>query len=118
MPVAVIKHQNKSIVYTDFKPCKDKHEMILTIREAADIFSQQPGKVLSLIDLRGAYGSKEFIDEGKKLSIAVFRGKTAKAAAIGITGVKKVLLQSYNAFSINKIKPFDTMDEALEYLTE
>ena len=92
--------------------------MIQTVREAARVFSDQSDKVLSLIDLTGAYASKEFIDESKKLSIAVFRGKTNKAAAIGVNGVKRIILKSYNAFSTDKIKPFDSMDEALQYLIE
>ncbi|WP_421877584.1 hypothetical protein [Marinoscillum sp.] len=116
MPVSIISHQDKQIILIDYKPCKNKEEMIATAREAASLFKQQPGKVLAVSDFTGTYGSEEYMNEVKKLSVEVFRAKTEKAAAIGITGIKKVLLKSFNAFSVNKLKPFDTMEDALDYL--
>lgn len=90
--------------------------MIATIQEAAVLFRESPQKVLSLSDFTGAFGSKEFMDESKRLSVEVLRAKTAKAAVVGITGIKKVLLKSFNAFTVNKLIPFDTKEEALDYL--
>ena len=115
MPVTTINYRNKDIVLVDYTPCKTKEEMIDTIRLTAQVFKATPGKILTLSDFTGTFGSKEFMDESKKLSVEIFRAKTEKAAVIGITGVKKVLLKSFNAFSINKI-PFETKEEALEYL--
>lgn len=118
MPVSTIQHKDKQIVLIDYTSCESKEEMIRTLREAADLFRTFPDKVLSLSDFSGAFGSKEFMAETKRLSVDIFRSKTKKAAAIGVTGIKKVLLASFNAFSVNKLTPFDTKEEALEYLTK
>tara|TARA_Y100001949_G_C15783468_1_gene241691 strand:+ start:57 stop:416 length:360 start_codon:yes stop_codon:yes gene_type:complete len=116
MPVSTINYKNKRIVFIDYTDCKTKEEMIATLREAAELFKASPEKVLSLSDFTDAFGSKEFMDESKRLSVEVLRAKTEKAALLGITGIKKVLLKGFNAFSTNKLVPFDTKEEALEYL--
>lgn len=44
--------------------------------------------------------------------------KISKRAVLGITGIKKILLAGYNKVSGKGVKaiPFDTKEEALEYL--
>ena len=54
----------------------------------------------------------------KKLGKEVFAPMTKKAAAIGITGVQKILLQAYNTFSQDKLVLFDTEEEAKEWLVK
>ena len=46
-----------------------------------------------------------------------FNKRPALNAAIGVSGLKKILLQGYNLVVKDKIVPFNTMDEALNYLT-
>lgn len=116
MPVSIITHKNKQIVLIDYTDCKSKEEMIATLRDAAELFKTSTEKVLSLSDFTGTFGSKEFMEESKRLSIEVLRAKIEKAALLGITGIKKMLLQRFNAFSTNKLVPFNTKEEVLEYL--
>ena len=46
----------------------------------------------------------------------VFNERTSKNAAIGVSGIKKILLQAYNLVVKDKLLPFNTKEEALEYL--
>ncbi|MFY0690097.1 MAG: hypothetical protein JXQ90_23190 [Cyclobacteriaceae bacterium] len=55
--------------------------------------------------------ANRFRDDTKHLMI--------KGAILGVTGIKKILLQGYNSFSGSKVLvPFDTIEEAVEYVTK
>lgn len=118
MPVSTINHQGKTILYIDYTPYKNKDEMIANLHKVADYYKKAILPVSSLTDVTGAYLSNEFIDEMKSLTREVFQEKSNKAAVIGITGIKKILLDAFNMITKNGgIKAFNTKEEALSYLT-
>jgi hypothetical protein len=113
-----IDHSGKQIFLIDYSACKNGQEMIDTLNEAINLISKTPGKVLRLIDVRGASGSREFMDAAKRAGKEIFNAKTEKAAIVGISGIQKVLLMGYNNISTNKLIPFSTLDEALDFLAK
>lgn len=116
MAVKWMNHKGKQIFLMDYSCCKNAQEMIETLNEARTLIAQKPGKVLRLVDVRGASGSREFMDAAKQAGKEVFNAKTEKAAIVGIYGIKKVLLMGYNNISTNKLLPFSSQEEALDYL--
>jgi len=118
MPVTVIVHSGKSILYIDYRGLKKKEEMLANLHEAVKIYRSHPTeKYRVLIDVTDAAGSQEWMDESKKYGKEMGK-QTIKSAILGVTGVKKVLLMGYNAVVGGRLKPFSTKDAALEYLVE
>jgi hypothetical protein len=118
MPVEVITYNNKRIVFGDFSKCNTKEKMIDKLSELELLMLKQPGKVLYLADLSNTFGSVEFMNAVKNVAKRTFNIKVEKAALLGIVGIKKVLLNGFNTVSQNKFEPFDTKEQALEFLTK
>lgn len=110
-----IEYKGKKILYVDYTKCKTKEEMLELLEEMAVVFDQSGGNVLSLTNFEGNYASKEFMERAKELS-EVFRRNRKKSAVLGIHGAKKVLLQAYTLMTRDNMVPFDSREEAFEYL--
>jgi hypothetical protein len=117
MPVSTIEHRGHRILYVDYRNLGEP-ECVQTLREHAAVVEAAPAPVLTLVDARGAVFGGEFIRAAK---VAEPRNTswTVKRAAIGVEGVKEMMLAFFNASaSPAPIRPFATLDEALAYLTE
>jgi len=101
----------------DYTHCKNTDEMIKVLEDVRREFEKPGGPYLTLNDFTGTFGSSEFMNTAKKYK-ELFDNKTLKTAILGITGIKKILLNGYNAFVRKKQMPFDTKEEALEYLVK
>jgi imidazole glycerol phosphate synthase subunit HisF len=115
--VSFIVHKGKQVLFSDYTHCKNKWDMIKMLEAAAIHFRQSQDNLLVLIDATNAKGSSEYMDALKKYQKEVFDPKTNKGAVIGVTGLKKVLLQGLNLVAKKKMTPFDSKEEALDYLT-
>ncbi len=115
MPVRYIQYKGKTILYCDFRN-QIGDEGITTLDEEAKAMETwtQKGRVLS--DFHNSKGSTAFMSHAKKLGKEVFAPNTHKAAAIGLSGIQMVLLQAYNTFSSDKLVPFNSEEEAKEWL--
>lgn len=120
MPISDISHQGKEVILVDYSDCKKKQEMLDLAIELTDCLLAKPDKhLLVLFDYTDAYLSSDFMKVAKEGRIKLYKTKTAKAAALGVTGIKKVLLKGYNALSKGEgIQMFDTKSQALDYLTQ
>ncbi|MGH1336383.1 MAG: hypothetical protein ACRBFS_09670 [Aureispira sp.] len=96
---------------------KDQEELLRLVKEAYDMFTQNPHKILALTNVSNTVVGPEFMSEIKRLGV-LHQDKFEKTAVIGITGLKKVLLKGYNMFmpSTHTAVPFETKEEALDYL--
>lgn len=117
MPVSVIHHQGKEILHVDYSGLTKKEDMMATLKEVVDFYEKSPGNILAFIDMTDAAGNSEWMKESKKYGKQV-GDKSMKSAIIGITGIKKVLLMGYNAVVNGRLKPFNTKEEALNYLVK
>lgn len=116
MPISHINHKGKDILFADYSECKNKDEMVSLIHDVAKEAKSTIGKVLFLYDFSGVKGSPEFNAASKQLSKEVFDHKIEKGALLGIDGLKKVFVSGYNLVAKVKFNPFDTKEEAIDYL--
>ena len=114
--IQFIAHNGKQVFFVDYSQCKDKWEMIKLLEASADFYRRSTTKLLSLSDFHNIKGSSEFMDAAKRLNKEIIDEKTEKGAVLGVTGLKKVLLQGYNMIAKQKLMPFDSKEEALKYL--
>ena len=115
MYVTKTEKNGYEIAIVRYSQCKTKEDMLEALEEIVQYIKQSQGKVRFLDDFEGAFGSRDYMAKAKEYGEFI-EGHTDKSAIIGIHGVKKVLLKAYNVVTNSKIKPFDTEEEALEYL--
>lgn len=73
-------------------------------------------KLLVLCDFLGVPVASEFSDKGKELGNAYIKDSVEKSAVLGIKGIKRLLLNTYNYFSGDSLKSVKAIGEALECL--
>jgi len=117
MPHSFIYHNNKKVLFVDYSNCQTTNEMIKLLNEVKELYENSSRPFLALNDFTNTFGSSEFMNAAKQHK-ELFDSKTIKTAVLGITGLKKILLNGYNMFVQKKQAPFDTKEEALAYLTK
>ncbi len=70
---------------------------------------------LTLSDVRDAHIDQEFVNLSKEQG-KISKDYTKRAAILGVEGVRKILLRAVNMVSGNPREPFDTMEEAKDWL--
>lgn len=118
MAVSYITHRGKKVLFIEYKECKTVQDTLNVLDEIKEEFFKTSGMWLTLHDLSNGYGSNEFMRRANQYAKDYYNTRPAKNAAIGVSGLKKVLLQGYNLVVKDKIVPFNTMEEALNYLTK
>jgi hypothetical protein len=103
-------------MYVDYTHCKTVEEMIKVLEEVKREYERTTEIFVAVADFRGNFGSSEFMKRATQLGKELLDNRTKKTAVLGVTGIKKILLNGYNAFVKNKLVPFDTKEEAFEYL--
>jgi len=71
--------------------------------------------ILNIVDIRDSFGNKAAVNAFIKYS-KIIRHLLKKTAALGVTGVKKVLLNTIDKFSSVGVKTFNSDQEAKEWL--
>lgn len=110
-----ITHKSKEILFIDYSGCETKEEVFKILEESTGIIAQHAGGALVLVNFEGLSGSREIMQKVKEMSGKVDH-KVAKRAVLGVTGLKKILLQGFNRVAKTKAVPFDTKDQALDFL--
>ncbi|MFX1276983.1 MAG: hypothetical protein ACFFBP_14500 [Promethearchaeota archaeon] len=112
-----ITYKGKEILYDDYRNLQGSKFPALV--NAILKLTMESGKteILGLVDVRGSYAIKETVDAFSNA------GKVAgpiskKTAVLGITGVKKIFLNVVNKFSKIGAKPFDSIEDAKEWLVK
>ncbi len=116
MPISFIEHKNKEIIFCDFKDMKDKQVIFDQLEEMSRIFKESNGELLVLTDVRGTKNDPEIVEKTKYYGKTVYRHYAKKRAIIGMDGLRKLILNGYNALTGNDLKPFSTLEDAKEYL--
>ena len=111
----IITYKGKEILYANYSACKTNEEALLVLEKSFEKLRSSPIKMRVLVNVENAVGTREFQKKAKELSKAT-EGKVLKRAVLGISGMKKVLLMGFNNFTKTKAHPFDTKEEALEFL--
>ena len=110
-----ITYKGKEILIDDYRNLqgKDFPPLVNTILN----LTLQTGKkdILLILDFRESYVNKETV-EAFNAAANASKAMLKKTAVLGITGVKKVLLNVVNKVSKVDAKPFDSIEEAKEWL--
>jgi len=118
MSVSYVFHKNKKIMIVDYTKCKTVQDTLDVLEKVRQEYLKTNEMIISLNDFRDAYGSNEFMKRANQLGKELFDQRTIKTAAIGVVGLKKILVSAYNVFVKNKINIFDTKEEALDWLVK
>jgi hypothetical protein len=110
-----ITYQGKEILLDDYSNIYPEQFPPLIKRIIELTFESGKKDILLIVDVTGAYANKEavsaFVESGKESKPLL-----QKTAVVGITGVKKILLNVVNKFSGLSAKAVSTMEEAKEWL--
>ena len=110
-----IEYEGKEILCDDYTNLQGE-ELVETIEVLTNhLIDSGKKEILLLIDLNNSYTNKEvvnaFTEAGKRVRPVVKR-----TAVLGITGVKKVLLNVVNKLSSIDANPFSTEEDAKKWL--
>jgi len=118
MGVSFIQHKGKKILLVDYTRCNTVQDTINVLEEVRRVYLNSNESYYSLNDFTNAPSNNEYMELAKKYGKELFDARTIKNAAVGINGIKKILLSAYNLTVKNKLIPFDTREEALEYIVK
>ncbi|MBP1669688.1 MAG: hypothetical protein H6Q21_2054 [Bacteroidetes bacterium] len=114
-----IDFKGKEIYFVDYTHIKSAEEFLEVIK-GTNAFREKAkaeGKrnVLMLVDVTGSYVYGETLDALKRAA-KLSREITRKEAVVGAAGPKKVLLRIVQVFTGMQLRPFDSLEEAKEWL--
>jgi len=118
MQVKWIEHKGKKILYSDFSGMKTNELLFSTLDEAVSQFITAQDKVRHLLDFTNASLTTDFMNKAKEEGKKLPQGKSEKDAYLGITGVKKVLLNGYLWVTKEPAQVFEDKEKALDWLAE
>ncbi len=108
-------YKGKKIMRVNFNECASPEELEELAYKLRDEVVSSSGNLLILNNYEGVFLNPQFMNKVKELAKAA-QGKVDKSAVIGVGGVKRILLNGYNAYAKRNVKAFDTADQAKEYL--
>jgi len=116
-----IDYKGKEIYFVDYTHIKSTEEFLNVIK-GTNAFREKvkaEGKrnILMLVDVTGSYIYGEVLD-AIKMSGRISKELTQKEAVVGVTGAKKILLRIAQLFTGMQLHPFDTLEEAKEWLIQ
>jgi hypothetical protein len=119
MPVSILEHKGKKILYTDFSNIKDPKILMDTMYESDRMYQLYGDNVRHMLNFHNAMTSPEFFEKSKELGKKNVH-KCLKDAFISITPLKTILLKGYLLFTAGTraAKVFDSVEKAKDWLVE
>lgn len=119
MPVSIITHKGKKILYTDFSNIRDSKVTYAMVDESDKMYQEYGNNVRHLLNFENAAVSPEFFEKSKQLGKKNV-SKCLKDAFVGITPVKQILLKGYLLFTGGNrtARVFNSIEEAKDWLAE
>ncbi len=114
MSVSWIEHKGKRILYVNYEGRKAEY-MLGVLQQEINILIEQEAPVPTLDNYTNCVITNEFVNALKENEHLIVN-KLEKSAVIGISGLKKALLIGYNMFAKRKAVPFNSREEAMDYL--
>lgn len=109
-----IYHKGKEIIYVDYRGMNEE-EMLATAQCLKELLIKENKAHLRLVNISECFATPNFTayirGMGKEISHI-----PVKAAIVGVTGAKKVLLMGYNRMLGGAMRPFDHEEDAKNYL--
>lgn len=112
-----INYKGKKILYIKYAGLEPE-EMLVLIRQATQMLvDSRSDQNLTLTDVSSCYLDQAFVNLSKTQS-QISLPLTKKAAIVGVTGLKNILLQAVNRVSSNPRVSFATVEEAKDWLVK
>jgi len=111
-----ITYQGQEILFYDHSGLRGK-DLLNSLKEANQIVLNAPhSRTLFLADFSNTYIDSEIMaylssDEEKAAT-----KKIRKTAAVGVSGIKKIFLNTYNTITQSGARAFDDLESAKQYL--
>lgn len=112
MGASVIEYKGKKIIYADYRGLTDKEEMIKVLDQGLALHKANPDSIGVITNFTDTYLSQDFVEKIKQDT----KGISGKIALIGITGVKKILINAINKVVQANTKIHDDEISAKEWL--
>ena len=109
-----ITYKSKEIVYVDYRGLSED-EMLELAGSLRTYLLSNPNFHLRLVNISNTPATRKFTTFIRQLGKETKHVKM-KAAIVGITGAKRVLLAGYNRLLGGTMKPFEDEETAKEYL--
>lgn len=113
------QHHGTRVLYCDLRDFgRDVGGLQAEVTAFEELLQREPlQSVLLLMDVRGTTASIEALDVVKR-SAKRKRPYVLREAVVGVTGIQKILAQSVARFGAYSFQLFDSVDAALDWLTE
>jgi len=116
MSVSYIYHKGKKVMYCDYSQCQTVEATLAVLNSAKLEYIKSKENFLVLNDFSNCVVSNEFMAKAREYGKELFDQRTPKTASIVISGVKKILVGTYNIVVKNKLSIFDSKEDALDFL--
>lgn len=114
--VGFIEHKGARILSLDVSHSHSAEENIAAFWQARDVILKEPPKSVRLLtDVTKAHYTTQAVDAMKEFSQTVTPHILA-SAAVGVSGIKRIVLQSLIKLSGRHIEMFETREQALDWL--
>ncbi|MDP2807009.1 MAG: hypothetical protein Q8O74_02590 [bacterium] len=114
--VEYLMHKGAQILVLDVSNTKSVDENIAAFQEAQKIISKEPPKSVRLLtDVTQAHYTPQAVDALKEFSKASTPYIKA-SAAIGVSGIKRIIVQSLIKLTGRHIEIFEDREKALDWL--
>ncbi len=112
-----VTHKGMEIEINDFTNLRgDRFASIIKANTQISLNSDKRD-LLGIIDVSNSYINKETLNAFNESGEAT-KHLIAKTAVVGVTGLKKIFLNVVNKFTKLEAKPFDTIEEAKDWLVK
>jgi len=108
------EYKGKKILVNDYSGLS-KAEILERIKINEEMIPKLGPGILLLVDVANDVGTPELISAFKHIAKAI-QPFIEKGAIVGVVGIQKVLLTAVNRFSDLGLKPYDSRQEAKNYL--
>lgn len=109
-----INYKGKEIIYVDYRG-QSEDEMLETAASLKEYLLSDPGHHLRLVNITDTPATRKFTAYIREMGKQT-KDVPVKAAIVGISGAKKVLLSGYNRLLGGAMRPFDDEGTAKDYL--
>ena len=109
-----INYKDKEIIYVDYRGLSED-QMLELAGSLRDYLLSNPNFHLRLVNITDTPATRKFTTYIRQLGRDT-KDIPVKAAIVGITGAKKVLLAGYNRLLGGAMRPFEDEESAKEYL--
>lgn len=117
MAVTWIEYKGQNVLFSDYRGCKTGAEMLKILYDEVEILNSQEEKVLVMAHYDNCNPNGEYFHALKKVGKEVLKNKTKKTATLGITGMKRLLHNTYITVTGDyNIRLFKKQEVALEWL--